>query len=357
LRTKCSNCSKIYNIADEKLPVGKKVAFPCPTCNSRIILDLKSSVAQKDVSPLLKNQEKENPEKPEIPSKRLGKNLRGLDLEKVILRSLGDLPAMPQVVLKIKEIIADPDSDFKDVERTIQTDQALVGKVLKLVNSAYYGQRERVSSLKRAAVILGNNALSELITVAGSLRLLNRSLNGYGIKSRGFWVHSLMVAYGAMFHITNREQHLANDAFISGLLHDLGKTILDPYISERKETFDKCIKEKKDDVVRAEIMTLGLNHAEIAAKVFKRWHFPKQIQNAVRYHHNFSKNRDNELANSIYVADSLAKRCSDDIESASTGMIDDTLNSLGIQKKQVESIIDEMIQATNQTVDFIEGTQ
>ncbi len=193
MNVKCSNCNKLYNIREEKLPVGEKVAFPCPVCKN--IIELAQQSNNDHGSAFVKPKADENHGKSKSSSKPIDKKLYGESLKKKILQSLSDLPAMPQIVLKAQEIISNSNSNFSEFERTLEADQALVTKVLRLANSAYYGQSRKVSSIKKASILLGYDTIAELVTVAGTAKLLNNPLEGYDFRPGEFWRHAMEVAF------------------------------------------------------------------------------------------------------------------------------------------------------------------
>jgi HD-like signal output (HDOD) protein len=134
--------------------------------------------------------------------------------------------------------MADTSSTFKELGEVIETDQAIAGRVLKLANSAYYGLRGMVSSIHQASVVLGFEALGELITAVGVAGLIDNILEGYGLESGSLWQHSLAVAFGSRIIARKKIPKIENSAFSAGLLHDAGKIILDEYVLEKEEEFD-----------------------------------------------------------------------------------------------------------------------
>ena len=277
--------------------------------------------------------------------------LRGDTLKKKILRTIKDLPAMPQIVLKAQEIIADVNADLNDFERTLEADQALASTVLRVANSAYYGQCSKVSTIRRAAVILGFKTLGEIVILASSSKLFDKPLKGYGLVPEYLWRHSLAVAFGSKIIANRKKYKLANDAYIAGLLHDTGKLILDPFVLERKAIFDRHTEVDGMSLPEAEKSIFGFDHAEIAGLVCKKWNFPELIYNAIRFHHYPLKIANNELAFITYTADKIAKWCVKDTEAVILE-IDDTMKKmLGIQDDEMELIMDEMIATIDQITD------
>ena len=278
-------------------------------------------------------------------------------LTKKILQAVETLPAMPQILLKAQEIMADTNANFEGLERTLQADQALVATVLKLANSAYYGQSGKVSSIRRAAVILGFRVLGEVIVTASASNLVDTPLQGYRLRPGDLWRHSLAVAFGSRIIAKRVKQDLANDAYIAGLLHDAGKLILDPYISEKKGVLEKYIEDDGKSLPRAEKLTTGFNHAEIAGMLCKGWNFPRSIYEAIRYHHAPYKVNSDSLAHILYTADEIAKYCVTDSEPIILEIENPATRNLGIQIDEIESIINETIASVEQITGEIEGTE
>ena len=291
MRVTCSNCHKGFVIPDERLPMGKKIAFPCPACKETIHLDLTEKSSRDnglltDIEPVI------------LPT--------GEDLKKKILRHMKDLPPIPQTILKAREVMTNPDSDFKELANLFETDQAIAAKILKLANSPYYGYSGKITSIQRASVILGHKTLIELLTVIGTAGLLGNKLAGYWLDSGALWKHSLAVAFGARIIASKTEPSLSNDAFTSGLIHDVGKLILDQYIKERWELFEKFMADGEHTFLDAEKKILDLDHAEVASEVCKKWNIPETLTVAIRYHHHPSQSNSSELAYIVHVADAIA---------------------------------------------------
>ena len=123
MKIKCPHCPQVYDIPEERFPAGqKRISFPCPTCKGTIRIDLSGSMAKEGIRKLSKLTGKKASDPESLKSK--------------ILRSVTDLPPLPQVVLKANEIMADTGSTFKELGEVIETDQAIAGRVLKLANSA-----------------------------------------------------------------------------------------------------------------------------------------------------------------------------------------------------------------------------
>lgn len=173
----CKECSKTYTLPDDRLPHGKIVSFPCPACKSKITLDLREPVEE---SPSESDRLVFKPLADESESQ-----LTSDDIKKKIIKRINDLPPMPKVLFKARQVLSDPNSSFKDISKIIETDQAIAAKILKVANSAYYGLSGMVSSIHQASVVLGYQTLEQVITMVSSASLLGKQLKGYGLNAGG----------------------------------------------------------------------------------------------------------------------------------------------------------------------------
>jgi HD-like signal output (HDOD) protein len=332
MRVTCTSCRKVFDIPDERLPVGKEIAFPCPSCKKIIELDLRSKSTLENSS---------------ASDEKKGGFLTGEALKKKILRKVMDLPPMPQTVLKARDIMGNPKSDFKQLADLFETDQAIATKILKLANSPYYGLGGKVSSIQHASVVLGHKTLGELITMGGTSSLLGDKLEGYGLDAGALWKHSLAVAFGSRIIAQKKEPALANDAFTSGLIHDSGKLILDQYIAERWELFEEFMSDGQKTFLEAEKEILELDHSEVASEVCKTWNIPQPLTIAIRYHHHPSRSQGNKLAYIVHVADALAMMTGLGlgIDGTLYKMDEDALAFLGIQQAEINDMMGEVLNA------------
>ena len=332
MRVTCSNCNKGFDIPDERLPMGKKIAFPCPACKGTIELDLTSKLSANADS----QAEKKSTDRP-----------TGQALKKEILKNVKDLPPMPQTVLKAREIMANPKSDFRELANLFETDQAIAAKILKLANSPYYGYSGKVTSIQRASLVLGHKTLGELITMGGTASILGKRLVGYGLDAGALWKHSLAVAFGSRIIANKTEPALSNDAFTAGLIHDSGKLILDSYIQERWELFEEFMSDDNHTFLEAEKKILELDHTEVASEVCKTWNIPKPLIVAIRHHHNPSRSNDSKLAYIVHVADAVAMMTGLGLGIDGTlYQIDDkAMEFLNLQEEDVNEIMGKVLEA------------
>jgi len=336
----------VYDIADERLPIGEEIAFPCPVCKGTVELDLRSKSAQDSAPPSQMSQkEQQKRSATSIPSAK--KQPSGEALKKRILRTVSDLPPMPQTVHKAREIMANPSSSFKELAKVLETDPAVATKVLRMANSSYYGLSGEVSSIQHASVILGHKTIGDLMTIAGTSSLLSNILKGYGLDAGDLWQHSMGVAFGSKIIANKKRPGLADDAFAAGIIHDAGKLILDKYILERKEAFEEFMADGQQSFLSAEKQILGFDHAEIAYAVCKSWHVPEALTIAIRYHHDPCQSEGSELAYIVHVADSIAimTGMGTGIDGMSYQMDDNAMEFMNLQEAELTDIMTELVES------------
>jgi HD-like signal output (HDOD) protein len=344
MRIECPKCLKISSISSDLIVTQKRaLELACSLCKADVQIQLTlpaegmpfagRSQADKQSDTRLTSPVAETQETAEI-----------LSLKSKILRRLVELPPMPNIILKAREIMEDPGSSLKELAAVIEHDQAIVARVLALANSAYYGLSGLVSSIQHASILLGQRTLGELITIAASSRLLSKKLNGYQLDPGDLWKHSLAVALGSKIISGKINRDWVEDAFIAGLLHDAGKIILDPYVDERRDAFKTNLNETTCNFFKAEKQILGFDHAEVMSRASRFWRYPEAQSMAIRYHHYPKHSGNNRLAYIVHLADFAAKEAGfKSQESALSSEIDPhILEYLGFENAQLNPIIAEI---------------
>jgi putative nucleotidyltransferase with HDIG domain len=222
----------------------------------------------------------------------------------IIAAKVGDLPAMPQIAAKAMELIGSPRSTAKDLEEIISKDQATTAKVLRIANSAFYGVRGEISTLSRAIVVLGFNTLRSVIMTGVSETLLARKRSG--LKDRILWEHSIAAAIAARTVSVECGYPAPEEAYVGGLLHDIGKVVMDDNLSAEYEQVVEAVYNDGVSFVEAETEVFGFDHTAVGALVAERWHLAPPLVEAVRYHHRpGSAEIDRTLCATVSFANSL----------------------------------------------------
>lgn len=226
------------------------------------------------------------------------------NLAEKILNSISDLPPFPVVIQRALQLIDDPKTSAQDVVDVIQYDQSITANVLKLCNSAYFGLRRKVHSLREALVMIGFNPLMEIIMSRESVSLFSGSCKGYDLEQGDLWRHSVACALLSRI-IAKRINREANPThFTAALLHDIGKMILSRFVSDSFKEIQCLTKEGRLSFIEAEREVLGMDHAQLGGKIVAQWKFPEIIISAVRYHHTpLSATENQEIVQLIYLCD------------------------------------------------------
>ena len=200
------------------------------------------------------------------------------------LKYIEKLVPLPSTVKTIMEIANNPRSSARDLAEEVKKDQSLTGKILRIVNSAYYGFHREIGNVDHAIVVLGFEEVMNIAQAACLLQFFtgdNESL----FNRNKFWVHALGAAYIARALSRYTPEIIPKDAFVIGLLHDFGKVVLDQHFNKIFSGIiaeaEKCNKPLHQ--VCYEIT--GTDHAEIGANVADNWNLPVQLVKSIRYHH------------------------------------------------------------------------
>lgn len=215
-----------------------------------------------------------------------------------LIRSLKEVPAMPNVIKHALDVMKDPESSTKELARIISYDQSLSTKVLTLVNSAYYGFSQQVTSIGRAISLIGMlKAKNIILTVAMRPMLINQG-------DKELWKHSITAAVGSEFMAKYTKVMDPDDAFVIGFLHDLGKIVLnlkDPALYQRvKDAVSRGAK-----IVDAEQHYFGVDHCQMGSLLAKQWQLPLMINNVIKYHHSPNASSMPVQCSLVYLVDSL----------------------------------------------------
>ena len=198
-----------------------------------------------------------------------------------IIMSGYEIPPMPNVAQQILRMVADPDTTAEKLQKVILADQALTTRILKIANSPFYGVPRAVRTLSTAIIILGYKMIRNLV-LATATKSINRR---FGLTEMMMWEHSIGASIASFLIAKKVRFPDPEEAFLAGLLHDIGKQILNNYDSER---YMRVIERAYNEDVTfyfAEKEIFGFSHPEVGALVVKKWKLSEELENAIRYHH------------------------------------------------------------------------
>jgi HD-like signal output (HDOD) protein len=228
-----------------------------------------STTGKNEQSSLPKNGvPKENP--------REWRNIRFEVLEKV-----EDLPSFNSVVLEFVKLARREFFSAKDFETVICKDQALVARLLKVANCGLYGRSRTINSIPEAIVLIGLDNLKRIVYAVSSQGMMCKEMTHYGFDAKqGFWIHSMAVGQAAQILAECCPECgiRGEESFVSGLLHDVAKLVLDGFLGNRPH---------KQVSLEMERSAVGLDHCELAGLILKQWNIPVSISGPVSHHHDF----------------------------------------------------------------------
>lgn len=201
-----------------------------------------------------------------------------------IMDQVRSFPGMPATAAKLMPMLQNPDSCASQIEDVLKYDPGLTANILKLTNSAYFGLPSRVSSVRQAIMLLGWKRLLQLVMTMCMSVLMKKPLPGYGLSRGELWRHSVAVSVAADVLVKSLSITDADEVFTAALLHDIGKLVLGEYVQEDMGNIEQMVGKGISFEV-AEFVVLGTNHAQIGARILENWSLPKELVNAVSWHH------------------------------------------------------------------------
>lgn len=203
-----------------------------------------------------------------------------------IVKRNKELSSLPEIYIRVSELLDDEHSTAEQIGSVVQTDPALASRILKVVNSSFYGFPNEIATIPQAISILGRNPLRQLLigTVLGGV--FSRLSNSVFLMD-DFWQHSVHTAVIAKHCYKNLVGKMKSDElFIAGLLHDIGRLIIAHQLPDEATQIQHLTDTTDTKIIDAELSILGFNHNEVGATVMKQWGLPSILQACTMYHEN-----------------------------------------------------------------------
>ena len=218
------------------------------------------------------------------------RSLEGPDLDKHINGTLSKILALPTispVYAEVEKVVHKPDATAEEIAKIIELDQSITAKVLRLANSAHFGFNRRVTSIRDAVALLGSKTTENVVLTVSTFEAMDKIKLSGSFDRTAFWEHS--IACGAAAKAIARSLEMDEDVhFSAGILHDIGKVVLDGFFPDY---FDRAVKiaVKRDiPIAEAEQETLGITHGDVGSHLVQRWDLPEIFIKVTRAHNSLS---------------------------------------------------------------------
>jgi len=222
-------------------------------------------------------------------------------LQQKVLAQIESLPSLSSVVGEFLALAKREVFVAMDFERVLIKDQALVARLLKVANSSFFGSSKPIKTVHEAMVLIGLDNMRNIVYAVSSSGLLKRALKNYAYPHQGFWLHSMGVGMTcrALIEAGKGLPMDAEEGFVSGLVHDIGKLILDDHLDAAPGKRKISLEEERE--------AAGFDHTELGDRILQRWNIGGNIREAVRYHHAWRA--DGQLRLGAGVVDAADRLC------------------------------------------------
>jgi putative nucleotidyltransferase with HDIG domain len=223
-----------------------------------------------------------------------------------IIREIKNLPTIPSIIFEVSKLLDDPMTNASELAELISKDQGMVAKVLAVANSPLYGLPKKISTIEFAIVILGFENIKNIILALSMLGAFKGK--GKNWNRQKYWHHCLATASIAKKLAEDLGYHKSGEAFTSGLLHDLGISVIQLYFNNEFNEILKLVNIDQFSYLEAENEILNLTHQEIGNFLAEKWNLPKPLSDSILFHHNPGQSSENKfLVSIIHLADYLTQ--------------------------------------------------
>lgn len=269
---------------------------------------------------------------------------------------LKDLPSLPEVVTKVTEIVQNPNSSAAQLSKIISQDSGLTSRVLRMVNSAYYGFPKQISSIQHAITIMGFNTIKSLVLSSSIFRIFTpKSGVEAALDYKKFWKHSLLTAIASKSIYQKLFFAPDDNIFSAAILHDIGKIILDQY---DHDNYSNALSEASnpllsEEILKAEQKYCDVTHQFIGHYVAEIWNLPETLSDVILYHHNPLESANQErLTTVVYLGNILSHLILDYAVFSIKSFDEEILQHIGLNEDNLAEIFVELKQEAEQLKDL-----
>lgn len=266
------------------------------------------------------------------------------------------LPSLPSTVAHIMRLVEDPNCPLVDVAKAISSDPPLALKTLRLVNTAYYGLRQKVNTIEHAVVLLGVKVIKNLAFTATVFDIMKGGMESFFRHSVtcGVALQSMTRSFEGKFPVDSPEE-----AFVFGLLHDIGKVLFEEFLPKEYGMVADACKNRQVPWYVAEREIIGVDHALLGARLAQKWKLPDTFTAAIQGHHDLSgcnTPSDQTLASMIAVADYIVCKCGVSVHPNPAMDLDARVWDLaGVSSTDVPKIMDDFFGALPMAAELMQN--
>jgi len=227
-----------------------------------------------------------------------------MDIERII-KEIDTLEPVSHMGQRVMEITSNPDSSISELVEIIKYDQSITANLLRICNSSYFAVKKEIVSIKQAVSYLGLEKVACLVMIGNTAKNFSKAQMGYDLDKGELWRNSVSSALIAQDLAEKRGLNIPL-IFTSALIKDIGKVILDNYVNDSFKEISTAVQTKNISFIEAEKEIIGIDHAELGARVAEKWNFSSAMVNIIRNHHNPDRASADDLSVPIvYLADSI----------------------------------------------------
>jgi putative nucleotidyltransferase with HDIG domain len=255
---------------------------------------------------------------------------------------------IPQVVLKVLRMISEQTYRHADVVKEIMQDQVMSAKIIGFCNSVFFGMRTRVDSIDRALFVVGEKWLLQVILTTAVEEFLSQTEEGYSLCKGGLFQHACGTASVAKSLAQLTGKATPDLAYTAGLLHDIGKAVLDQYMHARRPLFYRYVQSGNVDLIEAERKSFGVTHPEVGKQLAIHWSIPETLVEVIAHHHQPEEAVIGpDLTLLVYLTDLIMSRfmVGQELERLNTDALKSSLNRIGLSPEQLPLLIGRLPQA------------
>lgn len=222
-----------------------------------------------------------------------------------IVEFTGDLPAMPHIAAQVMDKLSNPNATPRDIHQLLTQDQGLAARVLKVANSPYYGASRSIASLRDAVLFMGFDSIKSLVMTA----VLKGMFPSMGLAEKLLWEHSIGCGVAARQVGSAVGFSRTDEAFLAGLLHDIGKSVLFLRAPSVMRDIMQDVYNSGSNFVEIEQQAIGFTHVEVGRLMADKWHFALNIEDAIANHHQPDQSQSTaQLAHIVCLGNSLCHK-------------------------------------------------